>query len=133
MYTYLWLVLAFSINAVAALLVKHSNSYADLGLFNDWTPTAYARTIAYSICCLALSFVFFNLAARALPISIVYSVHVGMSLLIMTFFAWFLLDEKLTPLQYVGIAILILGMILINVADSITKPSLDTTNELTKS
>ena len=133
MHTYLWLVLAFSLNAVAALLVKHSNAYANLGLFSDWIPTAYARTIAYSICCLALSFVFFNLAARALPISIVYSVHVGMSLLIMTFFAWFLLDERLTPLQYVGIAILIIGMVLINVADTVNKPSLDPKSELTKS
>ncbi len=130
MHTYLWLVLAFSLNAVAALLVKHSNVYANLGLLNDWLPTAYARTILYSIFCLALSFVFFNLAARALPISIVYSVHVGMSLLIMTFFAWLLLGEKLSPLQYVGIAILIVGMVLINVAD---KPGLDSPEEMTKS
>jgi multidrug transporter EmrE-like cation transporter len=130
MYTYLWLVMAFSLNAMAALLVKHSNVYAQLGLFDTWMPTAYARTIAYSICCLALSFVFFNLAARALPISIVYSVHVGMSLLIMTFFAWYLLDEKLTALQYVGILILILGIVLINVAGN---SSLNTATEITKS
>jgi multidrug transporter EmrE-like cation transporter len=116
MYTYLWLVLAFSLNATAGLLVKHSNAFAHLGLFNAWVPTAYVRTILYSIFCLALSFVFFNLAARTLPISIVYSVHVGMSLLILTFFAWFLLDEKLTLLQYVGIAILILAIVLINVS-----------------
>jgi multidrug transporter EmrE-like cation transporter len=130
MYTYLWLVLAFSLNAVAGLLVKHSNVYAQLGLFNEWMPTAYARTITYSICCLALSFVFFNLAARTLPISIVYSVHVGMSLLILTFFAWFLLDEKLSPLQYVGIAILILAIVLINVSGD---TSINTTDEVTKS
>jgi multidrug transporter EmrE-like cation transporter len=133
MYTYLWLVLAFSLNAVAALLVKHSNVFAELGLFNNLMPTAYARTIAYSICCLALSFVFFNLAARALPISIVYSVHVGMSLLIMTFFAWFLLDERLTPLQYIGIVILILGIVLINVSGRPDNQILDSKTELTKS
>ncbi len=130
MYTYLWLIMAFSLNAVAALLVKHSNVYVQLGLFDAWVPTVYARTIAYSIFCLALSFVFFNLAARALPISIVYSVHVGMSLLIMTFFAWHLLDEKLTTLQYVGIVILILGIVLINIAGDTT---LNTTTEITKS
>lgn len=131
MHTYLWLVFAFSLNAVAALLVKHSNVFSHLGLFDTWVPTAYARTIAYSICCLALSFVFFNLAARTLPISIVYSVHVGMSLLIMTFFAWYLLGEKLTALQYVGIVILILGIVLINVSgDNNLK---NTTPEITKS
>ncbi len=130
MHTYLWLVLAFSLNAIAALLVKHSNTYASLGLFDSWLPTAYARTIAYSICCLALSFVFFNLAARALPISIVYSVHVGMSLLIMTFFAWHLLGERLSSLQYIGIAILITGMILVHIGST---PSLNPPSEINKS
>jgi multidrug transporter EmrE-like cation transporter len=130
MYTYLWLVLAFLLNATAGLLVKHSNDFAHLGLFDAWLPTAYVRTILYSICCLALSFVFFNLAARTLPISIVYSVHVGMSLLILTFFAWFLLGEKLTTTQYVGIAILILAIVLINVSG---ESSLDAAKEVSKS
>jgi len=129
MHTYFWLILAFSLNAVAGLLVKHSNVYAELGLLDNWLPTAYARTIAYSIGFLALSFVFFNLAARELPISVVYSVHVGMSLLILTFFAWYLLGEKLTALQYVGIAVLILGIVLINVAGN---PEINPPDEVTK-
>ncbi len=127
MHTYLWLILAFLLNATAGLLVKHSNSFAQLGLFDTWTPTAYARTIAYSICCLALSFVFFNLAARALPISIVYSVHVGMSLLILTFFAWYLLGETLSILQYIGIAILIFSIVLITIGDISPTASLNET------
>lgn len=113
MITYLWLLLAFSLNAMANLFVKHSNSFSHLGFFDTWLPTAYTRTIAYAIICLALSFIFFTLAARALPISVVYSIHVSMSLVLVTFFAWFLLGERLTPLQYLGIFILMVGMTLI--------------------
>lgn len=113
MYTYLWLFLAFSLNSVASLFVRHSNDFTHLGLLDTWLPTVYARTLAYAIACLGLSFIFFTLAARTLPISVVYSVHVGMSLLILTFTAWYLLGETLTTTQYIGIGTLIVGVLLV--------------------
>lgn len=110
MYPYFWLCIAFCLNVAANLFVKQSNSLAHLGLLNGLIPTAYGRTLCYAIACLGVSFVFYTLAARSLPISLVYSVHVGMSLLIITTIAWYFMGETLSTVQYIGILFLFIAV-----------------------
>ena len=128
-----WLAVAVSLNAVASLYVKYSNTLAHLGLLNNWVPTAYARTLLYAITCLGISFICFTLAARTLPISLVYSVHVGMSLLILTLITWYFMGETLETIQYFGILLLILAVALITAPDIRTGPNtLSETSETTQ-
>ena len=131
MHPYLWLVVAFSLNAVASLYVKHSNTLSHLGILNGWMPTAYTRTLCYAVACLGISFVCFTLAARVLPISLVYSVHVAMRLLLLTTITWYFMGETLESIQYLGIALLVLAVAFITLPDIRTHGSTPVSTDTT--
>lgn len=61
-----------------------------------------------------VAFYFMSLALRTIPIGIAYAVWSGLGIVFITTFAWFYYGQKLDLGAIVGIALIILGVIIMN-------------------
>ncbi|TSC64365.1 MAG: hypothetical protein G01um101491_306 [Parcubacteria group bacterium Gr01-1014_91] len=110
---YLYLVLAFSLNSVANILLKLG---AIRGLSLSGGPLAIIEANWQSLLGLsifALNIIFYFLALRALPLSVAYPVMVVMGFLIVNSYALFALNEPITAGQYVGYILIVIGLTLV--------------------
>lgn len=101
---YLWLTLAFGLNALANVLLKLG---ATKGLaLGNWQ-------LLTGLFFFAINVVFYFLALRALPLSVAYPIMVAMSFLLINGYAFMTLGEPVTPLQMVGYVLIIGGLVLV--------------------
>lgn len=109
---YIYLTLAFTLNAFANVLLKIGSSHlvtagpAGSLLLANWRLLA---GLALFVC----NAVFYALALRTLPISIAYPIMVVMSFIIINGFALTMLGEYITLTQIVGYAVIIAGLFLV--------------------
>jgi multidrug transporter EmrE-like cation transporter len=111
---YLFLSIAFTLNAAANILLKLGSVR---GL--DLTPPSLFRLLSNNwellagVVLFALNIVFYYLALRGLPLSISYPVMVTMGFIIVNGYAFFALHESVTALSVVGYALMVIGLIMV--------------------
>jgi small multidrug resistance pump len=107
---YLFLTVAFLLNATANILLKlgakKGLSYQGVSLDTLSSNSFFV----VGLLCFGLNVIFYFLALKSIPISIGYPIMVGMSLLIINAFALSSLHESITTMQLVGYVLLITGM-----------------------
>jgi multidrug transporter EmrE-like cation transporter len=113
MISYLYLILAFSLNAAGNIFIKLGSIHG-LDLSSKMPITLIANNWQLVLGCFvfAANILFYFLALRALPLSVAYPVMVGMTFLIVTTVSLILFREQITSLQYIGFAAIILGLVL---------------------
>jgi len=113
---------ALLLNATANLLMKAGMNRVDAagGLLRNGLPAA-VRTVLLSpvlmigLTCFALNatFYMFALQSPALKISLAYPVMVGGGYAIIATAAYFALGERMTPGQWVGVALILAGVFVV--------------------
>lgn len=112
---YVYLVCAFTLNAIANILLKLG---AERGLSTSLSDGVLALFVAnwqflLGLFIFAANVIFYFLALRALPLSIAYPVMVAMSFLIINGYAFMALGEHVTSLQLVGYVAIVGGLVLV--------------------
>jgi multidrug transporter EmrE-like cation transporter len=109
---YGFLALALTLNALANVLIKYSMSrnvppilpaHGILASFLSWP-------YLLGLFCFAANLACYSMALRSLKISLAYPLMVSLGYLVILLFGWFLFGERLTPLQYAGIGIILVGV-----------------------
>jgi multidrug transporter EmrE-like cation transporter len=102
------LVAAAISNGVGALLIKQSQSVpAGIMVFNlNVSPLFLAGASLF-----ALNLAVFTLALRTLPVSVAYPAFVGISQVVLLTSAALILLERLSTLQYFGVALTVTGIL----------------------
>ena len=110
----LLLMVAFSLNAAANILLKVA---AQKGAFSGSLSLVailqHYWLAGLGLVCFALNTIFYFLAFRQLPLSVAYPTMVVASLVLVGFVAVTVLAERLTIVQVVGYAIMIIGLVII--------------------
>jgi multidrug transporter EmrE-like cation transporter len=112
---YLLLVIAFTLNAVASILLKVSAEY-DIGFKNLWsaetiTGNPYLITALFIF---ASNVLFYYLALRTMPLSIAYPIMVTGTFLLVGLSAVLIFHESLNVFQLVGYVLVISGIVLVS-------------------
>ena len=111
---YLYLFFAFALNASGNIFLKLG---AGRGFdFSNWSPLALLVDnwqFVLGIFFFALNVVFYFLSLRMLSISVAYPIMIVMSFIIINSFAFFILGERVVPLQIFGYALIITGLFLV--------------------
>lgn len=110
---YLFLAIAFTLNAIANILLKQGASH---GLQLHGAPVTLIVQnwqLLLGMGLFALNIVFYFLALRALPLSVAYPVMVAMGFLIVNGFALFSLGESVSAVEIVGYIMIMIGLVLV--------------------
>lgn len=110
---YLFLSLAFTLNAVANILLKIG---ASRGLSLVGSPLSLVSQnwqLLLGLALFAANVIFYILALRSLPISVAYPVMVLMGFILINGYALTMLQESLAPLQLLGYGLMIIGLLLV--------------------
>ncbi len=116
MSAYLFLGLALTFNALANVLIKYSMSRSIRPLIpvGGTTVAFLAPYLSWSfltgVLCFGMNLACYSLALRSLKLSLAYPLMVSLGYIIILCFGWFLFGERLTPLQYVGIGLILVGL-----------------------
>ena len=116
---YVFLAAALTLNALANVLIKFSMSRSVGPLFpvrgTALAPAAAFLSWSYllGLVCFALNLVCYSLALRTLKISLAYPLMASLGYVVILAFGWFLFGEHLTPAQYVGVALVFVGLWLV--------------------
>ena len=112
---YGFLALALTLNALANVLIKYSMTRPVRPLLPVDGPTASFLSWPYllGILCFAANLACYSMALKTLKLSLAYPLMVSLGYLVILLFGWFLFGERLTPLQYAGIGIILAGIWLV--------------------
>ena len=114
--------MALILNAAANLLMKVGSTSvaAGGGLLADGVPAAVAKVLTnpallIGLACFALNvcFYIFALQSKALKISLAYPVMVGGGYAIIAVAGYYVLGEHLSLVQKVGVALILVGVLLV--------------------
>jgi len=105
-----WLFLGVAIFAevIATSALKASDSFTN--------TTASVLVIAGY----ATAFYFLSLTLRTIPVGIAYAVWSGLGIVLVSGVAWFLYDQRLDTWGFVGIALIIGGVLVLNLLSRAT-------------
>lgn len=108
---------ALVFNAAANLLIKYSAmkitaAAPDASLLSRLTAR-FHPTFVLGLALFALNVFAYQAAMRTLKISIAYPIMVSGGFVLILLFSWFLFDERLTSIQYGGIALILAGIWLV--------------------
>lgn len=103
---YLYLVVAILSEVVGTTALQASNGFTRPG------PSA-VTVIGY-----ALAFYFMSLTLRALPVGIVYAIWSGAGIVLIAAAAWILYGQALDAPALIGMALIIAGILVINLFSS---------------
>ncbi len=110
----LFLVLAFTFNAAANIIFKIASRQGamsgELSLVTLWQQYWLAGV---GLVCFGLNAIFYFFALRYLPLSIAYPTMVVASLVLVGIIAVTVLAERLTVVQIIGYAIIMIGLLVI--------------------
>ena len=100
-----WLLLfaAIAAEVVATSLLKSTHSFTRLG------PSVVV-VLAYG-----LAFVLLSHCLKKMPVGVVYAVWSGVGVALITLVAWFFLDQPLDAPALTGLALIVGGVVVINV------------------
>lgn len=110
---YFYLVLAFTLNSVANILLKLG---AERGLSLSGGLFTIIETnwqLLLGLTIFASNVIFYFLALRALPLSVAYPVMVVMGFLIVNSYALLVLHEPIMTGQYIGYVLIVIGLTLV--------------------
>jgi len=101
-----WIFLAVAIFAevVATTALKTSDG------FSKWLPSAVV-ILGYGV-----AFYFLSLTLRMIPMGIVYAIWSGVGIVLISGVGWMWYGEKLGLPEMVGIALIVFGVVLLNVS-----------------
>lgn len=111
-----YLAAALVLNALANVLIKYSMSHrvSSLVPLSGGLAASVAPFLSWSyllgIACFAANLVCYSLALRSLKLSLAYPLMVGLGYLVILFVQLAAFGEKLLPIQYVGIALILTGV-----------------------
>ena len=110
---YVLLVVAFTLNAVANVLLK--NGSRAIGEEGGMSISALATNylLLGGVFLFALNMVAYTVALSRLPLSIAYPIMVAGTLLVVTLFSALYLGESITIVQFTGLILLGVSIILI--------------------
>jgi len=98
-----WLMLAVAIVSGAS---GTTSLAASAGL------TRLGPTIAVVLCYL-VCFVALTRALRVIPLSVAYAVWSGIGIMLVSAIGWVVFDQRLNPVEWVGVALIVAGVVLI--------------------
>lgn len=101
---YIELAVAIVGEVIGSNLLKMSDGFVKIG----WGITA--------LCSYGLCFYFAALAMKGIKLNIAYATWCGAGIILTTIFAYFLFHETVTPLQLLGIALILIGVLIANFA-----------------
>jgi len=109
---YLFLGAALTLNAFANVLIKYSMSHGVRPLVPIGGALAPFLSWSYllGLFCFAANLACYSVALKSLKISLAYPLMVSLGYLVILIFGWFLFGERLSPLQYVGIGLILAGV-----------------------
>lgn len=117
------LIIALALNASANLMIKFGMKSMDLELGGtsplDNGVLGLVRlllrhwVVLLGLCCFAANVVFYAYALQKLPISMAYPVMVTTGFAIIVVVAGAMLNERLTALQWIGVAAILVGVVLV--------------------
>ena len=117
------LTLALLLNAAANLMIRFGMRAIDIELGGagllDGGPWVMARillrhwVVLAGIACFALNVVFYAYALQKLPISMAYPIMVTCGFAIIVVVAGLTLDERLSVVQWLGVAAILVGVLLV--------------------
>jgi multidrug transporter EmrE-like cation transporter len=119
MQAYLLLTAALSFNAIANILIKYSMSRQIRPLFSvqGTSLAAVAPFLTWpfllGIVCFATNLACYSLALRSLKLSFAYPLMVSLGYLLIVVVSWFLFGERLSPVQYLGVGLILVGLWLV--------------------
>ena len=99
---WVYLMLAILAEVVATSFLKSSEG------FTRWGPSAIVVT-GYGA-----AFFFLSLTLRSIPVGIAYAVWSGVGIVLVTGVAWLMHGQKLDLAGIVGMALIILGVVILN-------------------
>lgn len=100
------LVLAIGSEVFGTVMLKASEG------FSKWLPVA-GVVVGYG-----LSFLFLGLALKDIGVGVAYAIWSGLGTIGIVIAGYFLFGEQLTTWGYVGIAVIIAGVIILNVSNA---------------
>jgi small multidrug resistance pump len=100
-----WLFLAI---AILAEVVATSSLKASAGFTKFWPSLLVV--LGYS-----LAFYFLSLTLKAIPIGIAYAIWAGLGIVLISLVGWLVFGQRLDPASIVGMALIIAGVVVINV------------------
>lgn len=100
--SYLYLAIAIVAEVVATSALKSAEGFTRLA------PSALV-VVGYAIAFFCLS-----LTLRTLPVGIAYAIWSGVGIVLVTAIAWFLYGQKLDLPALIGLALIIVGVLVIN-------------------
>lgn len=110
---YIFLILAFSLNAAANILLKlgairgfNTARGPVLALLGNWQ-------LVSGVALFAVNVIFYFLALRSLPLSVAYPIMVAMGFLIVNGYAMLSLGESLTAMEVLGYVMIVAGLVLV--------------------
>jgi len=111
---YLYLTIAFVLNAAANIILKISSRHGFLlqGL-KGLEVIAKNSLFIGGILLFGINAIFYYLALRSVPLSTAYPVMVVMSFLIINSYAYLGLGEKINLLQIIGYVLIVIGLVFV--------------------
>lgn len=114
------LALALVLNASANLMMKFGAKRVDSvglkldgGISSVWTTIAQNWVLLLGLFFFATNVLFYTYALKKIPISLAYPIMVGTGFAIIAVVAWWLLGEKLSVGQWAGVALILVGIVLV--------------------
>ncbi|MEM0977593.1 MAG: SMR family transporter [Pseudomonadota bacterium] len=108
MNTYLILVIAIVFEVIGTSLLKLSDGFTKL------YPTLGA------LACYAATFYCLSLLLRSIPMGVAYALWSGLGIMLITLIGLFAFGQKLDMAGYVGIGLIIAGVVVLNVLSNTT-------------
>lgn len=100
-----WMLLAIAI--VTEVLATSSLKASD-GFTRLWPSIGAACGYAVSLYCLSLT-------QRSIPVGVVYAIWSGVGIVLISLMGWWLFDQVLSPAAWLGIGLIVLGVLVLNV------------------
>lgn len=97
----IYLGIAIATEIVGTALLKVSDGFSNL-----WATAA--TLVAYG-----LSFYFLSLALRTIPIGAAYAIWSAIGIVVISLIGWIAFDQRLSPLALAGIAVVIVGVVML--------------------
>ena len=100
--TYLYLSIAIVAEVIATSALKASDGFTRLG------PSLFV-VVGY-----AVAFYFLSLTLRTMSVGVAYAIWCGAGIVLIALIGWFVLGEKLDVPALVGMALIVAGVVVIN-------------------
>ena len=113
---YAFLAAALVLNALANVLIKYSMGHAVPPLLRlqggVLAPIAPFPSWSFilGVVCFASNLACYSLALRSLKLSLAYPLMVSLGYLVILAVQYFMFGERLTPIQYAGIGLILIGV-----------------------